>query len=174
MTALFVFKPELSIGFVSISSIYFFFVGCFWGIDKINFCKLKTGFRFALYLLAMLLGLGRIMMYGSNVSVLYELFLIISTWSLFVAVFHLLEKKWLKPIPFLSSTSFFIYGAHSLALTGIAKALLPFERFGEWGLLAQFLIAPLITVALCVLGYLVLKRMSPCLWAVLNGKSISK
>lgn len=157
------------VGICYFSSIFFFAVGCYWGNKQILPIRAKS---LSIYLLVYLACLGiDFILYGSKLGQYWNrLYLIVGVFIVFSVCYNIMLKQTIKIIPFLSSASFFIYLAHKLGFTYISKIIFTFLPPDYYVRTLQFLIAPCITVILCLGVYYLIKKNIPKLLFITGGK----
>lgn len=118
ITIAYLFLSELSIGFLSFSSFFFFSLGCYFCLSKFNFSSVASCIRKAIYTVVIGLGILMVISYGNREEHLWALFLLIGV----LAVILLLYNNGFSVCNVLVSSSFFVYASHRIGITGIAKS----------------------------------------------------
>ncbi len=100
-----------------------------------------------------------------NLNVLVGLFFAynIASW--------LLKRKICKVSPFLASASFFIYVTHTFVCSNLVKVLfLTFHPTGDLGMFLIYALAVIVTVAMLLLAFYLMRRYTPGLLKVVAGR----
>lgn len=162
----YLFLPELSVGFLSYSSFFFFILGSYFCINGLSFRSVTPCIRRIIYAVAIGLGVLMIITYGDRDEHLWALFLMIGV----LAVILLLYNNSLNISNVFVTSSFFVYASHRIGVTGIAKSLflwIPNEGCSQF---VSYIIAPMLTYMICTLGYVILKKYISSLFVLLNGR----
>lgn len=162
----YLFLPELSVGFLSYSSFFFFILGSFFCINGFSFCFFTFWIKKIIYAVAIGLGAFMIITYGKREEHLWALFLLIGV----LAIILFLYNNRLNISKILVASSFFVYASHRIGVTGIAKSLflwIPNEGCSQF---VSYIIAPMLTYLICTLGYVILSKYVPSVFVLLNGR----
>lgn len=156
-------------GICYFSSIFFFYLGCFWGIRKIRLPIIKSSFNyFLLYLIALIVAF---ILYGTVEGQCWNrIYLIIGVFSVLVISYNNLLKRNIKVVSLLSASSFFIYVSHKLGFTYLSKLLFNYLPSNYYVSTLKFLVAPCIAVGLCLFVYFYIKKYCPKLLFITGGK----
>lgn len=160
----------------SVTAVFFFSLGAYFSINKLNIVNELRKFRvytFSLYLpmvvLMMLLN-GNHTTIGGN---LYQLYIIVGVITIINIATLLDEKGKLIINNKLSDTTFFIYAFHGLIALEIAGMILkiPFPIEGnDWmNVSLHYILKPGLTIFICLLSYRIIKKYMPGILNVLTG-----
>ena len=72
----------------------------------------------------------------------------------------------------LTQSTFFVYLAHTIMITGVSSSVMR-KIFGEENVLSlsiSYLLAPILTVTICVVSYWILKKYLPKLCGIMTGE----
>lgn len=166
MTLLFVSNvlPPLWNGLFS--SFFYFYIGAYCGCNKI---AAKGNNKF-LYVAFLLLWCTTFLLYGTEMNRYFmAFFLLVGVFS-FLNFSYALTSKHVKIFAILSSSSFFIYVAHKLGATYIAKSIFELLPDGTYVMSLRFLIAPFLAALICVGVYKVWRRLSPSTLSIFLGR----
>jgi surface polysaccharide O-acyltransferase-like enzyme len=159
------------VGFSSVC-IFFFSAGAYFGINKRNlledFGKIKN-ISFVLYPLITFVDLltkgyafnGYIQKAGVIIGIIFS----------FNLVAFLFEKKKIKPIPFLSASSFFVFAIHEPFLLTVFRRItfLAIKPESDFAFTSLYFVNPIL-VALVALGlYYILNRFLPKFTSIITG-----
>lgn len=154
------------------TSVFFFFMGAYWGILKYDFIlSVKTVIMLAVITVVMYI--MSIIFYDTTHGVIQKIWLFLGSFSLISIINYFVKFVKLPNILFkVSGCSYFIYLSHKLGFTYIAKY--PFSWFhpSEFILIMKFLVAPFITVFLCCWVYQVCNKYFPKSFSIVIGKKI--
>lgn len=166
MTILFVSNVVPSLGICLFSSFFFFYIGAYCGCNRIT---AKRNNKF-LYVAFLLLWCMTFLLYGTTVNQYFlALFLLVGVFSFF-KLSYTLTAKHVKTFAILSSSSFFIYVAHKLGATYIAKSIFEFLPDGPYVMSLRFLIAPFLATFICVAVYKAWRKLSPSTLSIFLGR----
>lgn len=159
-----------------ISSIFFFTLGAYFGINKKNMVFEFRRLKFLIFpLSAITLIISIIFKYGAIVRYNYAvgLFTLTATLSLVIIGSYWVERAKYKPNKPLTQAVFFIYASHSSLLVlfgvGIIYSLITLQSQVWYILTIGYFIVPIATAYLCFLGYLILKKIMPPVAKILAG-----
>lgn len=160
----------------SVTAAFFFSLGAYFSINKLNMVEELRHFRkcaFVLYVPMVVL-----MMYlnGNHTTVggyVYPLYIIIGVITIINIVTLLEEKGKLTTSSKLSDTTFFIYAFHGLIALEIASMILgiPFPTAdNDWmNISIHYILKPFLTVAICLISYRIMKKYMVGILNVLTG-----
>lgn len=157
---------------ISIISIFFFSVGAFLSIEKIDLSTYFKRFSLLGYTLAPVCLMcevywgGQITNFGNWINPFYIIFGVIAVFN----IAALLAVKGVSLGAFFGSSSFFIFSVHNFAIRGacqdLVRKLFPdnilFNIFG-------YFCAPCLCVVICLLLYFMLRRYFPKMSSLLTG-----
>lgn len=156
-------------GICYFSSIFFFYIGCFWGIRRIQLPIIKSSSVYLLFYSIILI--VAFVLYGSIEGQYWNrIYLMIGVFMVFVISYSNVLKHNIKVVPLLSASSFFIYVSHKLGFTYLSKLLFNYLPSNYYVLTLQFLVAPCIAVGLCLFVYFYIKKYCPKLLFITGGK----
>ena len=158
--------PNVTVGVVSIESFFFFSLGCAFARWNFSVAQIPSIGRMLFYLLALLLGVIMIITYGERNDHLFNLYLLIASIALLAFIYH----QDFKVSNTLVSSTFFVFASHRLGITGIAKSIFVFIPDLMIRQTISYLIAPIIVYVFCMVIYLFIKRISPSVAIIINGR----
>ena len=155
------------------NGLFFFTLGAYLSIRKIDFTELFKRWRIAAACVAVPL-LITIFFSFSNYPKVWEIshrvFTLFGSVATIGIVASLLEKGLLKVRPLLSNSAFFVYAAHGTIVLPLMQSVLgKILPANQIGLIIRYFTAPLLTIILLVLCYWCLNRWLPKTTAVLTG-----
>lgn len=158
-----------------ITGVFFFFLGAYFSINKIDFLNLKTIASPALKILTAICLVVAIFYDGMNTyisTIVYKLFVVTGVFMTFHIAHELVKrgcyiKKWLTDF------SFFIYVAHFIFVFLINIHILIIDRLfkntNEILLAIDYLLYPLLITALCITTGYLLRKFLPSTYSFLTG-----
>lgn len=156
---------ELPFRGFSMTSIFYFYLGSFAAINKVDILKFCHSIKIPSYIIAIITSLAATLLnqtiYFEFVVRVFALFGVISAINL---VTYFVDKKSFRDITLkMSSMVFFIYAVHELFLKNWIKGAfyrLPISNTG-WGMIVGYIVMPLILLFICILLYKILKKITP-------------
>ncbi len=155
----------------SMAAIFFFSAGAWFATREVNVSYLVKDLKailivYPVWALADLLTKG----YDYNVFI-HKVGILLGMVFCFTAVAVLIERRNLKPVPFLSSASFFVFAMHDpWLLTPIQKILVRYlHPQTDIAYCAIYLSVVSLTIVLAVLIYKLLQKLSPGLISIISG-----
>lgn len=151
-------------------TIFFFPLGAYFSINRINFVTLfqKAKSVPLLYILVAILDTigfgGEYHIYIHHTGILLGLVAVITVIS------RLIERNKIRVNTFLSEGSFFVYAAHMLFISKFMKAILMILRpESPYLLICIYFFVPTATILICLGLYKVLKKYLPSVASILTG-----
>lgn len=166
LTVLYLLFADVSLGFLSVSSIYFFVFGSYVCTSGVHFTMFAPWARTAIYTAAGILGIAMVVTYGNREEHLWNFFLLIGV----IAVLLLSYNANIKIYKHLVASSFFVYASHRLGITAVAKSLFGWIPDEGYSHLTSYLVAPIMTYLICTLLFVALKKYAPKVSGLLNGR----
>lgn len=166
ITIVHLFLPELSLGFFSFSSFFFFIFGSYFHINGFRFSSVTPLIRKMIYAVTIGLGVLMIITYGNREEHLWAVFLLIGV----LAIILIMYNNNLHINKTFVTSSFFVYASHRIGVTGIAKSLflwIPNESCSQF---VSYIIAPILTYLICTFIYVMLKKYTPRAFELINGR----
>lgn len=161
---------------LNLFGLYSFILGCYFGINKLSPIVRRGGYKETLYAVCLLLLIVISSQVIENKTANYFLLCAFQLLGIF-AVFNIGSRakdvKWCRYPAFLMEGTFFIYALHQIRTVSDTERLLDvlFHHSQSWiALTVEYLLTPMIVVAVCVLVYQVLKRICPKVLYVLDGR----
>lgn len=157
---------------ISMQAVFFFYLGAYFSLVKINFVLMSL--QNIKYLVPLYLGCGIVFLYFADSgyeSILYAVTKLIGSFTVLgITAYFINSGKWHVNL-FLAEASFFIYAYHQVFLGMLTKRTLPFfiNNKLELGMVASYIICPLIIIGVGILLYIIMKRFLPSVTAVLTG-----
>ncbi len=155
------------------TSVFFFGAGAYISIKKIDFIKWLWRFRFVIIPIQVLLLFITIRFLGYHTRIgefIYPFFVIMGSATAFCIATFFVKKALLIPHIF-SESSFFIYLSHYILVTSFSTSLMKVLLGTSNPLLMSigYLLSPFISVTICMLVYLFLRRITPSICSILVG-----
>ncbi len=165
---------ETDIPGFSMTAIYYFGVGAYWGICKKNIVDTLSPFKRWSYTLTPILLL--IATYYNGVEPEHEYwirpFIIVGVCSFFLLMNSLIEneliRKWCLK---LSPTVFFVYAIHEFYIKNWLKGAFSRTPLADsgWGMMIGYILIPFAALIICLILYILWKKISPKTLAILLG-----
>lgn len=169
----YVFNIWGNVSGLSEEGLFFFSLGAFLSVRRIDFTAICQKHRILAICVAAPLVLAMVYTYGNDdeayryVLRLFTLFGSVATIGIVATLF---QKGRIQDHPLLSSSSFLVYAAHGTIVLpffqDILGKVLPYNQIG---LIIKFFSAPLLTVVLLVFCYYLLSKWMPKTLSVLTG-----
>ena len=159
---------------ISTTALFFFGAGAYFNLNKIDPTKFAWNYKNVFYGLAFFLWLIVARFDGHNTLVgnlLYPFYIIISSIAMFNLATSFVKSGHLFP-RLLTQSTFFVYLAHTIMITEISSSVMRLI-FGEGNVLSlsvTYLLAPILTVTICVVCYWILKKYLPKLCGIMTGE----
>lgn len=104
-------------------------------------------------------------------DLVYRLFVISTVVTIFNLTAGLYDAGRIKPIKLLTDSSFFIYASHAVLITEISNFLLwrTLPITAEWMLVLKVFLRPAVTVGICLLIFVVMRKICPKILGLLTG-----
>ena len=157
----------------STTAIFFFGLGVYFNLNKINPTGFCSRYRHLIYIVTFILWIIITCFnedktpIGNLINPFWTLFCFIS----FINLATSFVKKGLMIPRFLTRSSFFVYVSHPILITSYCNSLMV-RIFGEThvaSLTISFILSPILIVAICVLCYQLLHHFLPSICRVLTG-----
>ena len=155
----------------SIIGFFFYSLGAYYAIFSKGMAELFKKFSPLAYVLAVALLLGLLVTFGRHWSAQYilrffQIVGVISTFNL-ATIF---AKDGVSLVSRLADSSFFIYASHIFLLTAIAFILSKIiPGTGQLLLAIKYLLAPALTIVICVTLFQIMKRVCPQFLSIICG-----
>lgn len=171
---------NINIGVPGFKTVAFFFfaLGAIFSIKPYNLNVIKK-IKNLSYLLSILLLTFEIIMYNMDnaynlpngiVDVIYNTCIFSMIISLFNITLSILQKRQIEPNRLLYNSNFFIYAYHAMPLTLFTKVLIKcIEPTTEIQTIFIYVAAPMLTIAVGVLIFNVLKKILPQFTSLITG-----
>lgn len=149
----------------STTALFFFGSGVYFNLNKINPTQFTWKYKNYFYVLAIILWLIVSRFDGHNTfigNLIYPFYIIIGCIAMFNLATSFVKSDLLFP-QILTQSTFFVYVAHTIMITGISGTLMK-KVLGEGNALLlsiSYFLAPILTIAICVMCYWGLKRYLP-------------
>lgn len=159
---------------LSIMACLFFGLGGYCRMNSLDTTEITYRYRKIIYAVAAILWMACTMLNGHNTKlgdVIYPFYVMAGVMATInLATFLVSKKKVIMP-ELLSKSSFFIYLLHTILVISIATkvALLIFGEANPLLMTIRYLFVPIMTVAICLLVYIILNKYIPTLLKVLTG-----
>lgn len=166
----------LNIHGFSITAVFFFCLGAYFSINKLNMVNELSRFRKYVFFLYVPMVILMIYLNGNYTELggyIYPLYIIVGVMTIINIVTFLDKKGKLKINTKFSDTTFFIYAFHGLIALEIAGFILkiPFPiESNDWVYVSfHYIMKPFFTVVICLFFYNIMKKYMPNILNVLTG-----
>ena len=149
----------------------FFSYGAYFSINKVNFVDYLRKFKYAPLLYIILAIIDSFTKETYYNTFFHKAGVFIGVISAVIVTSYLIEKGRVHVNMTLANCSFFVFALHTLIMSDIGKAfLVVFQLPDNTGsMLFFYFITPIITIVLCFLVYIVLKKYFPNICNLLTG-----
>ena len=158
----------------STTALFFFGSGAYFNLNKIDPTQFTLKYKNYIYGLAIILWLIVARFDGHNTPIgnpIYPFYIITGSIAMFNLATSFVKSGRLFP-RLLTQSTFFVYLAHTIMITGISSSVMG-KIFGTENVLAlsiSYFLAPILTVTICVVFYWILKRFLPKFCGILTGE----
>ena len=158
----------------STTALFFFGTGAYFNLNKIDPTQCTWKYKNFFYGLAIILWLIVARFDGHNTplgNLLYPFYIIMGSIAMFNLATSFVKSGRLLP-RLLTQSTFFVYLAHTIMITGVSSSVMR-KIFGEENVLSlsiSYLLAPILTVTICVVSYWILKKYLPKLCGIMTGE----
>jgi membrane-bound acyltransferase YfiQ involved in biofilm formation len=162
----------------SISAFFFFTLGAYFAINRINIISFVYHYKVSLMIVALLSFLLVCWTNGNATTIGRSSVAVFSTVGVFVAFYisaELIMRYDLRPNKLLVSSCFFVYAMHTigeiLCPLWLSKLMIHFVIPGQTELenCICYIVSPFITAAMCIATYALCVKLSPKVASVLSG-----
>lgn len=158
----------------SIEAMFFFAWGAYFSVNEKNFVEWFKVVKIPSYILTPLLAMIFTYYHGKSlipVQYFNGLFIVTALVAAINLSSSLLSSGKTKVVPLLAQSSFFIYALHEVDILSEMKRFCSkiFPQDQLWALTLDYLFVPVITAAICVLIYWLIKKFVPALLVPLTG-----
>ncbi|MBQ8715541.1 MAG: acyltransferase [Prevotella sp.] len=153
------------------TSAFFFSCGAYFSINRKNFVNIMRKAKcFPLLYLLLAVVDTFTKKEGYNIYI-HEAGILVGVVSAVIVTSYLIEKGRVKVNMTLANCSFFVFSLHTLIMSDIGKVLFTVFHLPDniYSMLFMYFVVPTITIILCVLIYIFLKRFMPTTCNVLTG-----
>ena len=158
----------------SVSAFFFFSLGAYLSLFNKNILIEFGKYKYLFYVIAIVSLILMLISHGQN-RYLEEIFVNIYRIAGVISFFNiaglLVAKDKVRIPKLLTQSSFFIYLVHFIYITGLAGVvvtkLLPYDN--QFIILFNYFLTVLVTIAICVLLYIIMRRLCPKLLSVIVG-----
>lgn len=171
LCAIYLFFIGFPFVLVSPIALFFFSFGASFSISGKDFLEVFRSIRFLSYSLSViLLALSFIIEGPVWGELITRMFVVVSVVALFNLVSDLYDKGQ-RPAKLLTDSSFFIYASHTVLITEISNFILwrALPIMAEWMLVLKVFLRPAVTVGLCLLLFVIMKKICPKTLSLLTG-----
>lgn len=163
--------PIIGIYGFSIDSIFFFSLGAYISIYKIDLIALFKDMKLLAFLYPVIAITDLLSMNESYNAYIHNIGILCGIVFIFLLVADLLEKNTIRPVPFLTSASFFIFAIHDPWLLRQLRKL--FYRFinpqTDMGMCVSYFMLVLAVVFISLIIYKILINITPKFISVITG-----
>lgn len=165
------FQLQLLIGIspLSAQSLFFFPLGAYLGVNKINFvdevCKVRSLFPLFIFSISLIPLIGN----ASVEALISKILVIIGCIAAFQTAVYLQVKYHISINTHIKNSSFFVYALHGLLITKLTNGIIWIAHIDTpiFGLFI-YLVVPTITIIICLCIYNILQRQ-PYIAKILTG-----
>ena len=174
LTVLYITGVFVPVSGFSIMAFLFFGMGAYCRMNGIDTTKSTYRYRKLIYVVTIILWVVCTMLNGHNTkpgNIVYPFYVIVGCMSTINIATFFVEKRKIKMPEFFSKASFFIYLLHTIWVISIVTNV-ACKIFGETNpllLTVNYLLVPIVTIAICLLAYCILNKLAPALLHVLTG-----
>lgn len=165
---------------LSVISIFFFYIGAWFSLKKYDIIRFIKKFRTVGYISTLSLVVLWMILYNDIIQLPERMEILVHNLSVLCMILAFLnivvtiqENKGLKINPLLHDSNFFIYVFHAMPLALIIKLTTFFiDPTSDISVLFIYFFAPLLTITLALLFFLIMKRVFPKFTAIITGSRI--
>jgi Acyltransferase family. len=157
-----------------ISAFFFFSLGAYFSLNKLNFVEVFRKYRSMFYSISLILLLIAIWYNGESTSIGYyakRLYILFGVPAVVCLFSEFIIKDRIKPSKFLANSSFFIFALHMLIILpytmAIINKLLPSNL--PIVMIIKYFSYSIITVIICLLIYGLMRKIMPKTLSILTG-----
>lgn len=159
--------PEIE-GF-SYSSVMWFGVGAYISIRDLHFIGLISKYRLLLSLVFGFSVILSIWLRGSNIPITpFQMMNTMFGVPLVLFMSTCFNEKVATILTKLSAATFFVFASHNILLLSYSRAFVNYLTSGN--IFTCYLIPPILTVIVCTVLFFLLRRITPRLCAIINGR----
>ncbi len=169
----------LFIGFpfvlVSPTGLFFFSAGAAFSMSGKDFLETFRKFKLPSIILSIIfLVMAFVITNPIWNDLVYRLFVISTVVTIFNVTAGLYDAGRIKPVKLLTDSSFFIYASHAVLITEISNFLLwrALPITAEWMLVLKIFLRPAVAVGICLLIFVVMRKICPKILGLLTGGRI--
>lgn len=164
---------ELPFRGFSMTAIFYFGIGAFFGINKKNMLEVAQKIKYPALILGLILAIVATFLSTTHYhEYIIRWFAPLGVASAFIITDYLIKNQQIKSILLKYSPAvFFIYAVHELYFKNWVKGAFyrtPLCESG-WGMVAGYILMPLVLLVICLVLYYLLKKISPKALAILSG-----
>ena len=156
----------------SITSLFFFSLGAYFGIYNKNMIKAFSKHKYIYWIIASIALILSVILKGSTLAkVTSQLYTFTGVLSVFVLSSALIQKQIVKVNTTLSRSSFFLYCLHTILILSISQYILN-KILGTENMVSvifSYLLSPLLCTIICLGAFLLLRKRAPSLLNILAG-----
>lgn len=154
----------------SIVSIFFFSLGAYFSILRINLLEFARKLYFAPFVYVIIAIVDTITKGEDYNSYIHKVGILFGIISAFIIVSYLIDKGKVKVSKFLSDSSFFIFASHGLFIGLFMKALfIALHPQSPYLLIFIYFFIPITTILICMYTYKGLNKFYPNIAKILTG-----
>lgn len=155
------------------SSVFFFSLGayfCLAGRYRFLTYRWVRYFTIVCYMLLLLIPASFFLQITENMQIINKLVVLVGVIAIFCIGYESLEMRWVRPCKLLAESSFFIFAFHAFLITDSLRLLVNYIGVdSQVKLILNYLLLPFLLVCVCVLTYIILKRIMPKTMAIMTG-----
>jgi membrane-bound acyltransferase YfiQ involved in biofilm formation len=156
----------------SITSLFFFSLGAYFGIYNKNMIKAFSKHKYIYWIIASIALILSVILKGSTLAkVTSQLYTFTGVLSVFVLSSALIQKQVVKVNTTLSRSSFFLYCLHTILILSISQYILN-KILGIENMVSvifSYLLSPILCTIICLGVFLLLRKIAPSLLNILAG-----
>lgn len=154
-----------------VTALFFFSWGAYFSIDKQNFAETMRKYYYAPFIYIPIAIIDMLTKNTDYNFYIHNLGILLGIVSAIIIASYFVEKKRVKINPTLANASFFIYALHGILLVPVAKVLIKIFHLPDtiFTMLSLYFVTPTITIILCLVIYIMLRKHVPSVWTLLTG-----
>lgn len=154
-----------------IIALFFFSWGAYFSINQQNFVDKMRKYKYIPLIYFPIAIIDTLTKHTGYNFYFHNLGVLLGIASAIIIASYLIEKKKVKVNPMLANASFFIYALHFIFLKQLGRAILIAFHLPKttFVMLTLYFVVPIITIILCLIIYIMLRKYAPNVWMLLTG-----
>jgi hypothetical protein len=151
-------------------SIFFFPLGAFLSIYKVNFVQLVENMRWAPYIYIPIAIADTLTISESYNYMIHNVGILIGIITMIYSASTLIKMQYIKPCPFLSNASFFVYALHNLFIGKCTKIIMmAIQPTSPYTIIFIYFFMVFFAITICLIMYWTLNRHLPNIAKIMTG-----